>query len=165
VGPPATDRRWLVPGVVLGVLVLAYLLDLLAGQGDIPRGVQVSGVRGRRLSEAAARQTLLTELTPDLRRDVPIQAGAVAHHDQAGRRGSAGGLGRHRRRRGRPAAQPVHPARVVLHHSRVDVVTQVTGLRLADALDGINTLVRTEPTDGGVRFHRPRPDRRAPRLR
>jgi len=146
------DRRWLVPGVVLGVLVLAYLLDLLAGQGDIPRGVQVSGVRVGGLSEAAARQTLLTELTPDLRRDVPIQAGAVRttiKPADAGLRVDWDATV------AAAADQPLNPfTRLASFFTtrEVDVVTQVTGLRLADALDGINTLVRTEPTDGGVRF-------------
>ena len=56
--------------------VLAYLVDLAATRGDIPRGVHVSGVALGGLSESAAQQTLTAELTPDLSRNVPIRAGS-----------------------------------------------------------------------------------------
>ncbi|MDT7556351.1 MAG: hypothetical protein QOI68_821, partial [Pseudonocardiales bacterium] len=60
-------RRWMIPTAALGVLLLAYLVDLAATRGDMPRGVQVSGVALGGLTQAAAQQTLIAELTPDLR--------------------------------------------------------------------------------------------------
>jgi len=145
-------RHWLAPTAVLGVLVVAYLLDLLATRGDIARGVQISGIQVGGLSQAAARQTLIAELTPDLGRDIAIQAGSVRTSlppTHAGLRVNWDATVV------AAADQPLSPLTRLTSFfttQEMDVVTRADDSRLNDALDGINTLVRTQPTDAGIRF-------------
>ena len=147
-----SKRHWRIPAAVLGALVLAYLLDLAVTRGDIARGVQVSGVALGGLSQSAAQQTLIAELTPDLARNVPIRAGQIGTSLAP----SAAGLRVDWSATIDAAArQPLNPFTRLASffvNRDVDVVTVADDSRLSDALDGINTLVRKEPTDGGVRY-------------
>jgi vancomycin resistance protein YoaR len=151
--------RWLTSGsggfavaAVLGVLALAYLLDLLAGQGDVPRGVRVAGVRVGGMPEAVARTTLVDSLGPDLRRDVFIEAGPVRTSlspANAGLRVDWDATV------AEAARQPLNPiTRLTSFFTTRDMplVSQADETRLGDALDGIASLVRREAMDGGVRF-------------
>jgi vancomycin resistance protein YoaR len=146
-------RRWMVPAAALGVLLLAYLVDLAATRGDMPRGVQVSGVALGGLTEAAAQQTLIAELTPDLRRNVAIRAGQVSTSLAPA---SAGLRVDWASTIDAAAHQPLNPftrlGSLFGATTEVGVVTSADENRLGDALDGINTLVRKDPTDGGVRY-------------
>lgn len=146
-------RRWTIPTAALGVLLLAYLVDLAATRGDMPRGVQVSGVALGGLTQAAAQQTLIAELTPDLRRNVAIRAGQIGTSLAPA---SAGLRVDWASTIDAAAHQPLNPftrlASLFGGTTELGVVTSADEARLADALDGINTMVRREPTDGGVRF-------------
>jgi vancomycin resistance protein YoaR len=145
-------RHWRIGAAVLGALVLAYLVDLAATRGDIPRGVHVSGIALGGLSESAAQQTLVAELSPDLARNVPIRAGQVGTvlvPSAAGLQVNWGAT------IDAAARQPLNPfTRLASFFADrdVDLVTVADESRLGDALDGINTLVRKDPTDGGVRY-------------
>jgi vancomycin resistance protein YoaR len=147
-----SKRHWRIPAAVLGALVLAYLVDLAVTRGDIARGVQVSGVALGGLSQSAAQQTLIAELTPDLARNVPIRAGQIGTSLAP----SAAGLQVDWSATIDAAArQPLNPFTRLASFfvdRDVEVVTVADESRLGDALDGINTLVRKEPTDGGVRY-------------
>ncbi|MDT7558048.1 MAG: hypothetical protein QOI68_2518, partial [Pseudonocardiales bacterium] len=146
-------RRWMIPTAALGVLLLAYLVDLAATRGDMPRGVQVSGVALGGLTQAAAQQTLIAELTPDLRRNVAIRAGQIGTSLAPA---SAGLRVDWASTIDAAAHQPLNPftrlASLFGGTTELGVVTSADEARLGDALDGINTMVRREPTDGGVRF-------------
>ncbi|HWN32281.1 MAG TPA: VanW family protein [Pseudonocardia sp.] len=148
----AAKRHWRVPAAVLGALVLAYLVDLAATRGDIPRGVQVSGVALGGLSESAAQQTLIAELTPDLSRNVPIRAGQVGTSLAPSAAGLQVDWGATIDAAARQPLNPFTRLASFFVDRDVDVVTVADDARLGDALDGINTLVRKDPTDGGVRY-------------
>jgi vancomycin resistance protein YoaR len=144
--------RVLLPAAALGVLALAYLADLVSSSGEVPRGVTVSGVAIGGLSTAAAERTLRSELGPDLRRDVPLQAGPVRTTLAPGSVGLAVDWPATVQAAG---SQPLNPFTRIgsfFHTRDVDVVSRADDTRLRDALDGIATLVRKPATDGGVRF-------------
>jgi vancomycin resistance protein YoaR len=148
----ASKRHWKVPAAVLGALVLAYLVDLAATRGDIPRGVHVSGVALGGMSESAAQQTLTAELTPDLSRNVPIRAGNIGTTLAPAAAGLQVNWGATIDAAARQPLNPFTRLASFFVDRDVDIVTVADESRLGDALDGINTLVAKEPTDGGVRY-------------
>ncbi|MGH3468819.1 MAG: hypothetical protein ACRDQF_13955, partial [Thermocrispum sp.] len=70
-------RAMMVTGAVLGVLVLAYAIDLLVSWGDVPRGVTVAGVDVGGMARADAEQKLRRDLQPRFDQPVKITAGDV----------------------------------------------------------------------------------------
>jgi vancomycin resistance protein YoaR len=70
-------RAMMVTGAALGVLVLAYGIDLLVSWGDVPRGVTVAGVDVGGMSRTDAEQKLRQELQPRFTQPVQITAGDV----------------------------------------------------------------------------------------
>lgn len=70
-------RTMMIAGAVLGVLVIAYAIDLLVNWGDVPRGVLVAGVDVGGMSREDAEQKLRTELQPRFDQPVKVIAGDV----------------------------------------------------------------------------------------
>lgn len=78
-GPGRSRRRTalLVAAGVVGVLAVAYVADLVATRGDVPRGTVVAGVAVGGLDPATAEQRLRAELGPRTSRPVALRAGDV----------------------------------------------------------------------------------------
>lgn len=123
----------------------------------------ISGVQVGGLSKTVAEQALRTAIEPNLHRDVPIRAGAVhtalspattgLRVDWSGTVAAAGD-------------QPLNPITrltSLFTDHEVDVVSQANDTALGDALDGINTQVRRDPTPGTVKFEGLNPVAVAPR--
>lgn len=137
---------------MLAVFALAYGLDLLVSKDQVPRGVVVSGVEIGGMSRTAARQALSDAVQPSLHRNIPIRAGAVhtsLSPDDVGLKADW------------PATviaagdQPLNPIKRLTSLFTTEergVVTYADDTALSDRLDGINTLVHRDPTDGGVRY-------------
>jgi vancomycin resistance protein YoaR len=165
-GDPDTTRRTgsrrlpaLLVGGVLGLLLLVYAVDLIAGRDSIPRNTEVSGIDISGLSPAAARQTLNAELGPSLNQDIAIEAGPVRTSltpAAAGLRADWDATVRH------AARQPLNPFTRFFGHREIDLVSTADPVKLADALDGINSLVRTDPVNGGIRYEGTTPTAVAP---
>jgi vancomycin resistance protein YoaR len=86
VHPPPTPARklrkglgkaFMVAGVLMGLFVLAYAVDLIASAGDVPRGVTVAGIDVGGLTHKEAESKLRRELEPRLIRPVRLRAGDV----------------------------------------------------------------------------------------
>jgi len=148
----ASRPRWFIPAVLAAVLGMLYLADLVSTQGEIPRGTVVSGVEIGGMSKTAAEQSLRRALEPRQDRPVAVLAGGLQttldphavglRIDWAGTLAAAGG-------------QPLNPFTRLASFfvtRDVNVVVQSDDVALTDALDGINTLIRKEPTEPGVRF-------------
>ena len=70
-------RAMMVTGAALGVLVLAYAVDMVVSWGDVPRGVTVAGVDVGGMSRTEAEQKLRQELQPRFDQPVKVTAGDV----------------------------------------------------------------------------------------
>jgi len=70
-------RAMLVTGATLGVLMVAYVVDMVVSWGDVPRGVTVAGVDVGGLSRTAAEEKLRQELQPRFDKPVTVKAGDV----------------------------------------------------------------------------------------
>jgi len=64
-------------GVLMGLFVLAYAVDLIVSAGDVPRGVTVAGIDVGGLTHKAAESKLRRELEPKLIEPVRVKAGDV----------------------------------------------------------------------------------------
>lgn len=64
-------------GVLMGIFVLAYAVDLIVSAGDVPRGVTVAGIDVGGLTHKEAESKLRRELEPRLISPVRIRAGDV----------------------------------------------------------------------------------------
>ncbi|MDT8912161.1 VanW family protein [Amycolatopsis sp. PS_44_ISF1] len=68
-------RAGWVGGGVLGVLLVAYLIDLLTSQGSVPRGVTVAGVDVGGLDRPVAERELRSLIEPRLTQPLTVTAG------------------------------------------------------------------------------------------
>ncbi|HEY3709459.1 MAG TPA: VanW family protein [Amycolatopsis sp.] len=74
---PRLRRAGWVAGGVFGVLLVAYLIDLLTSQGSVPRGVTVAGVDVGGLDRPVAERELRSQIEPRLTRPLTVTAGAA----------------------------------------------------------------------------------------
>jgi vancomycin resistance protein YoaR len=161
-GPPEPEpeserggRRRLaviITGSVLGALAAIYGIDLLASQGEVPRGVSVAGVDLGGMSHGAADQELRARIGARLTQPVRVRAGDV----EASLTPSAAGL-----RLDIPATldaagtQPLNPlTRLTSMFSshEVDVVTRADETKLAATLEALRAKADHDPVEGTVRF-------------
>ncbi|EIF01112.1 peptidoglycan binding domain-containing protein [Saccharomonospora glauca] len=64
-------------GVIIGLLAVVYVVDLVAGIGDVPRGVTVAGVDIGGLDKQEAEAELRRELGPRVTRPVELRAAGI----------------------------------------------------------------------------------------
>ncbi|WP_370945691.1 VanW family protein [Amycolatopsis sp. cg5] len=151
-------RVFVVAGSVFGLLALAYIADVVAGIGDVPRGVTVAGVEVGGLGHANAEAKLRRELQPRLVLPVTIIGGDVSATldppksglglDWPGTLAQAG-------------EQPLNPITRLLAFFRtreVGVVAKVDQDLLTRAVTKVATQFTREAVEGGIGF-RELPDR------
>ncbi|WP_410576332.1 VanW family protein [Amycolatopsis sp. lyj-108] len=70
-------KALMLTGVLMGLFVLAYAVDLIVSAGDVPRGVTVAGIDVGGLTHKEAESKLRRELEPKLIEPVRVRAGDV----------------------------------------------------------------------------------------
>ncbi|AUI62519.1 VanW family protein [Amycolatopsis sp. BJA-103] len=70
-------KAFMTAGLLMGLFVLAYAVDLIVSAGDVPRGVTVAGIDVGGLTHKDAESKLRRELEPKLIEPVRIRAGDV----------------------------------------------------------------------------------------
>lgn len=70
-------KAFMLAGVLMGLFVLAYAVDLIVSAGDVPRGVTVAGIDVGGLTHKEAESKLRRELEPKLIEPVRVRAGDV----------------------------------------------------------------------------------------
>ncbi|MDN5920441.1 MAG: VanW family protein, partial [Pseudonocardia sp.] len=151
---PGRPRRTglLVAGVVVGIVVLAYLGDLLFSSGSVPRGVTVAGQEIGGLSRAAAIERLQAVVEPRSEQPVQVTAGPVRSEidpktaglsvDYHGTLDQAG-------------SQPLNPITRVSSFfttREVGVVNKADERSVRTAMEQLVPVVDREPKEGTVRF-------------
>ncbi|SEP52789.1 VanW family protein [Amycolatopsis saalfeldensis] len=149
---PRLRRAGWVAGGVFGVLLVAYLIDLLTSQGSVPRGVTVAGVDVGGLDRPVAERELRSLIEPRLTQPLTVTAGEArstlsptlaglrldwsATLDQAG-------------------DQPVNPftrlSSFFTSHE-IGVVSQAEADKLDPALEDLRGRVDHDAVEGTVRF-------------
>ncbi|MET0188258.1 MAG: VanW family protein, partial [Pseudonocardia sediminis] len=142
----------LVAAGVLGILVLAYLGDLLFSSGSVPRGVTVAGQDIGGLSRAAAIEKLQGTIEPRSGLPVQVTAGPVRSEIDPKKAGLSvdynGTLDR-------AGAQPLNPiTRVSSFFTTRDVgvVNKADERSVRTAMEQLAPIVDRDPKDGTVRF-------------
>ena len=142
---------------LLGLLALAYFIDLAMSSGDVPRGVTVAGVPVGGITRVAAEQRLREQLEPRLSHPITLEAGDVnatldparaglrldwpATVDQAGK-------------------QPLNPwtrLSSLWRAREMSVVTATDRAALTAALQGLLSTIDREPIEGTIHFVGTRP--------
>lgn len=145
-------RTFVFTGSVLGLCALAYIVDLVASTGDVPRGVTVAGVEVGGLGHANAEAKLRRELQPRLILPVTISAGdADATLDP-----SKSGLGVDwPGTLAQAGKQPLNPIDRVLAFFRkreVGVVAKVDQDLLTRAVTKLAATFTRDAVEGGIGF-------------
>ncbi|WP_020661282.1 VanW family protein [Amycolatopsis benzoatilytica] len=139
-------------GGVLGVLVVAYLIDLLTSQGQVPRGIVVAGVDVGGLERPVAERELRGQIEPRLTRPLTVTAGqarASLSPTEAGLKLDWSGT------LDQAGDQPLNPfTRVASFFTsrELGVVSHVEDEKLDPALEALRGRVDRAPVEGAVRF-------------
>ncbi len=153
----ALRRTGILVAGLLGLLALAYFIDLAMSSGDVPRGVTVAGVPVGGITRVAAEQRLREQLEPRLSHPITLEAGDVnatldparaglrldwpATVDQAGK-------------------QPLNPwtrLSSLWRTREMSVVTATHRAALTAALQGLLSTTDREPIEGTIHFVGTRP--------
>ncbi|MGH3753648.1 MAG: VanW family protein [Pseudonocardiaceae bacterium] len=159
----ARRRGGIAAAAVLGLLALAYGIDLAMSRDAVPRGVTVAGVQVGGMQRSVAEQRLRERLEPRLNHPVALQAGDVSTTLDPVRAGLTldwpGTLDQ-------AGAQPLNPwTRLASTWRTHEVGVATTGNRVAltAALEGLRTQTDRQPVEGTIRFDRARPAAVEPR--
>ncbi|MBB4689375.1 VanW family protein [Amycolatopsis jiangsuensis] len=145
-------RAGWISGGVLALLVVAYLIDLLTSQGQVPRGVVVAGVDVGGLERPVAERELRGTLEPRLAQPLRVTAGearATLTPAEAGLRLDWSGT------LDQAGDQPLNPfTRLASFFGSRDVgvVSLAEDDKLDAALDDLRGRVDRDPVEGTVRF-------------
>ncbi|HET9254363.1 MAG TPA: VanW family protein [Pseudonocardiaceae bacterium] len=160
--PSCRDRRAgrrAVIGVAsaLGVLALAYGIDLAASWSDVPRGVTVGGVTVGGMSRAAAEQQLRERLEPRLSQPIALRAGDVSATLDPRRSGLTLDWAATLDRVGQQPLNPWTRLASLWRTREVSVVSAEDRTALTRALGELRGQTDHEPVEGTVRFEGTRP--------
>ena len=151
--------RWggIAAAVVLGLLVLAYLIDLAMSRGDVPRGVIVAGVDVGGMQQVAAEQRLREQLEPRLNHPVTLRAGDVETILDPVRAGLTLDWPGTLAQAGAQSLNPWTRLASTWRTHEVAVVTKGNQPALTAALEGLRAQIDREPVEGTIRFEGARP--------
>ncbi|MBB5853856.1 VanW family protein [Amycolatopsis umgeniensis] len=140
-------------GVLMGLFVLTYAVDLIVSAGDVPRGVTVAGIDVGGLTHKDAESKLRRELEPRLIEPVRIRAGDVRTVLYP----TSSGLGLDwPQTLGRAGHQPLSPYTRVMSFftsREVGVVTWTDAPKLEKAVaDLAAAKLNRPPVEGNIRF-------------
>jgi vancomycin resistance protein YoaR len=145
-------KAGIVAAIAFGVLLLAYLTDLIVTSGDVPRGVTVAGVEVGGMSQSEAEESLRDRIEPRLTKPVAFTAGDVQSSfdpKQAGLRMDWDATLE------RAGDQPLNPfTRIASFFTtrEVGVVTQSEPNQLDNAMAAMSQKVDRKPVEGNIVF-------------
>ncbi|MDQ4011877.1 MAG: VanW family protein [Actinomycetota bacterium] len=153
----ALRRGGIAAAVVLGLLVLAYGIDLVVSRGDVPRGVIVAGVDVGGIQQTAAEQRLREQLEPRLNHPVTLRAGDVETILDPVRAGLTLDWPGTLAQAGAQSLNPWTRLASTWRTHEVAVVTKGNQEALTAALEGLRAQIDREPVEGTIRFEGARP--------
>ncbi|WP_199433541.1 VanW family protein [Qaidamihabitans albus] len=154
--PPSWRRRLRRPGLVaaavFGVLALAYGIDLLVTQGNVPRGVTVAGVEVGGMSEAKAEDRLREQIEPRLTQPVRYVAGDVENEFDPKAAGLSLNWSETLEQAGDQPLNPFTRISSFFTTREVGVVTEAEPNQLDNAVAELRNTVDQDPVEGDVKF-------------
>jgi vancomycin resistance protein YoaR len=153
----ALRRTGIFAASVLGLLALAYFIDLAMSAGDVPRGVTVAGVPVGGISRVAAEQRLREQLEPRLSHPITLEAGDVNATLDPARAGLSLDWPATVNQAGKQPLNPWTRLTSLWRTREMSVVTATNRAALIGALQGLLSKTDREPTEGTIHFVGTRP--------
>jgi vancomycin resistance protein YoaR len=159
----ALRRTGIFAASVLGLLALAYFIDLAMSAGDVPRGVTVAGVPVGGISRVAAEQRLREQLEPRLSHPITLEAGDVNATLDPARAGLSLDWPATVNQAGKQPLNPWTRLSSLWRTREMSVVTATDRAALIAALQGLLSKTDREPIEGTIHFVGTRPAAVEPR--
>jgi vancomycin resistance protein YoaR len=153
----ALRRTGIFAASVLGLLALAYFIDLAMSAGDVPRGVTVAGVPVGGISRVAAEQRLREQLEPRLSHPITLEAGDVNATLDPARAGLSLDWPATVNQAGKQPLNPWTRLSSLWRTREMSVVTATNRAALIGVLQGLLSKTDREPTEGTIHFVGTRP--------
>ncbi|WP_033292258.1 VanW family protein [Amycolatopsis jejuensis] len=141
-----------ITGGVLGVLVVAYLIDLLTSQGRVPRGVVVAGVDVGGLERPVAERELRGKIEPRLTQPLTVTAGDAHTKLSPTQAGLTLDWSSTLDQAGDQPVNPFTRLASFFGSREIGVVSHAEGGKLDPALEELRGRVDRDPVEGTVRF-------------
>ncbi|TWH20031.1 vancomycin resistance protein YoaR [Prauserella rugosa] len=142
----------LVAAAVVGVLAVAYVVDIFVTSGDVPRGTVVAGVEVGGMSRSAAEDTLRSELEPRMTQPVQYRAGDVDGEFDPNEAGLRLNWSETLDEAGDQPLNPFTRISSFFTDREVDPVTDTERNQLGNALVAMQETTDHEPVEGGIEF-------------
>jgi vancomycin resistance protein YoaR len=153
----ALRRTGIFAASVLGLLALAYFIDLAMSAGDVPRGVTVAGVPVGGISRVAAEQRLREQLEPRLSHPITLEAGDVNATLDPARAGLSLDWPATVDQAGKQPLNPWTRLSSLWRTREMSVVTATNRAALIGVLQGLLSKTDREPIEGTIHFVGTRP--------
>jgi vancomycin resistance protein YoaR len=153
----ALRRTGIVVASLLGLLALAYFIDLGMSSGDVPRGVTVAGVPVGGITRVAAEQRLREQLEPQLSHPITLEAGDVNATLDPARAGLTLDWPATVEQTGKQPLNPWTRLSSLWRTREMSVVTATDRAALTTALQGLLSTTDREPIEGTIHFEGTRP--------
>lgn len=153
----ALRRTGIVVASLLGLLALAYFIDLGMSSGDVPRGVTVAGVPVGGITPVAAEQRLREQLEPQLSHPIMLEAGDVNATLDPARAGLTLDWPATVEQAGKQPLNPWTRLSSLWRTREMSVVTATDRAALTAALQGLLSTTDREPIEGTIHFEGTRP--------
>ncbi|ODT97608.1 MAG: hypothetical protein ABS81_29860 [Pseudonocardia sp. SCN 72-86] len=145
-------RPLLVALAVVGLLAVLYVVDLLLGMGDMPRGVSVAGQAVGGMSREEAEASLRATIDPRSTQPVVVTAGDVRTEIEADTAKLGVDWGATMERAGAQPLNPIARVQSFFVDKDFDIVGTADDKAVAAALEGMGPLVDDDATEASVRF-------------
>ncbi|HZE02175.1 MAG TPA: VanW family protein [Pseudonocardiaceae bacterium] len=148
----AVRRTGIFVAAALGLLALAYFIDLAMSSGKVPRGVTVAGVSVGGITRVAAEQRLREQLEPRLSHPITLEAGDVNATLNPARAGLTLDWPATVEQAGKQPLNPWTRLSSLWRTREISVVTATDRAALTAALQGLLSTTDREPIEGTIHF-------------
>jgi hypothetical protein len=148
----AVLRTGIFVAAALGLLALAYFIDLAMSSGKVPRGVTVAGVSVGGITRVAAEQRLREQLEPRLSHPITLEAGDVNATLNPARAGLTLDWAATVEQAGKQPLNPWTRLSSLWRTREISVVTATDRAALTAALQGLLSTTDREPIEGTIHF-------------
>ncbi len=146
-------RVLLAAAIVLGLVGIAYVVDLAVSSGKVPRGVTVAGVDVGGQSRAQAQATLQRTLDARAAQPIAVRAGAVQEQLVPAASGITVDWPATMAGTGEQSRNPITRLTSLFTSRSVPVVSAVDDAALTAAVEKVRVQADRQPVDGGVVFN------------
>jgi vancomycin resistance protein YoaR len=153
----AVRRTGIFVAAALGLLALAYFIDLAMSSGKVPRGVTVAGVSVGGITRVAAEQRLREQVEPRLSHPITLEAGDVNATLNPARAGLTLDWPATVDQAGKQPLNPWTRLSSLWRTREMSVVTATDRAALTAALQGLLSTTDREPIEGTIHFVGTRP--------